>query len=92
MKLCEHLCRRVDVITDTEILRLERKPGSHLYTLFKKVRADLGNRGAAALDSSALVKPQELPCGSFDAVLCCLPPRAACALMQNVRQRRSLMP
>jgi hypothetical protein len=108
MKFCENLCRRATVVTETEILRLERKPGSHLYaaiplehthfmiflvmkflarryTLFKRVRADVSLRGTAAQDSSALTRPQELACGSFDAVLCCLPPRAACALMRNVR-------
>ena len=86
MKFCEHLCRRVTVVTDTEILRLERKPCSALYTLFKRVRAEVSLRGTAALDSSALIKPQELACGSFDAVLCCLPPRAASNLMRNVRR------
>ena len=85
MALCESLCRRVTVVTDTQIMRVERKPGTHLYTLFKRVKADVSLRGRAALDSSTLGKPQELAVGSFDAVLCCLPPRAACELMQSVR-------
>ncbi len=84
MKFCDALCRRVTVITDTDILRVERKPGTHLYTLFKRVRAEVSQRGSAALDSSVLSKPVELACGSFEAVICCLPPRPACALMQHV--------
>lgn len=84
MKFCDALCRRVTVITDTEIMRLERKPGTHLYTLFKRVRAEVSLRGAAALDSSVLSRPLELACGSFEAVICCLPPAPACALMQHV--------
>jgi hypothetical protein len=84
MKFCHALCRRVTVITDTDILRVERKPGTHLYTLFKRVRAEVKQRGSAATDSSVLAKPVELACGSFEAVICCLPPRPACALMQHV--------
>ena len=90
MKLCDALCRRVTVITDTEIMRLERKPGTHLYTLFKRVRAEVSLRGAAALDSSVLSRPVELACGSFEAVICCLPPAPACALMQHVSHVTSL--
>jgi hypothetical protein len=86
MSLCNSLCRRVTVVLDTEILRLERKAGSHLYTLFKRVKAEVSSRGHAAHDSAALTKPQELAVGSFDAVLCCLPPRATCDLLQHVRQ------
>ena len=84
--VCHSLCRRVTVVLDTEILRLERKTGSHLYTLFKRVKADVSSRGQAAQDSAELAKPQELAVGSFDAVLCCLPPRATGDLLQHVRQ------
>jgi hypothetical protein len=84
MRLCDQLCRKVQVVADTEIVRIERKPSSHLYTLFKKVRAAVSMRGAAALDSSVLARPMDVACGSFDAVLCCLPARAAGALMKNV--------
>ncbi len=84
MKLCESMCRRVTVVTGTEIMRLERKTGSHLYTLYKKVKADVSLRGLGARDTSALTKPLELACGSFEAVICCLPPKAASNLMQNV--------
>ena len=85
MKFCEMLARKVNVVTDTEIVRLERKAGSHLYTLFKRVRADVSIRGVGKLDSSVLTRPAELACGSFDAVLCCLTPRDASALMNEVR-------
>ena len=98
-----------------------------MYTLFKRVRADISMRGIGKLDSSILTKPgvcvrawvracvrlcmpvrvfthvhplsptrlfihsppppnaAELACGSFDAVLCCLPSRQAAALMHEVR-------
>ena len=90
MKLRAGVGRRVALITDTERMRMEHKPRPHLYALFKWVRAAVSLGGSAALDSFVLSRPVELASSSFEAVICCLPPAPACALMQHVSHVTSL--